>query len=705
MNYSNILDMRMRGEQLMPSKRELQIVNEIIRNPEIKSGDIQTKLSLTKRQISYSIKKINDELGQHDKSLIRRNKNGTFLIDKSILAYFINASKFHKSKADQTSAYTYHNEHDRVILLILYILTSQEELALVHIYDYLKVSRNTAMSDLKKVAAFIARYNLQLQYSRNGGYQIIGEEIQIRVLISNLVEKVLRFPDGLNEFSSIAHVQIELLIHFVRKIERSLSITYSDDAFNFLIRDLQIIISRNLSYSYPAKAYFHERVMNTKEFYAVREYAYPEWVKQSDDLEWMALSFLASNIFRGNPKEKDQQLQLAIKQMVELFQDRTYVEINDRQSFEKRLLAHIRPAYFRVKYGLMLGNLGIEDVVKKDESHAALLDAVKVAIKPLEALAGKTFPENELELISFYFGYELSDNKELIPQLKKRATVVCSNGLIVSKLMINNLRDLFPEINFISSSSVREFESFQQDYDLVFTTVPVHTEVSQYIINPIMDRNEEIRLRTQVLNDTGISAIEGMVNDLVKAVRESATVKNEKLLRKRMKQVLVETSEDDTSNKELPSLNHYLKYKNVQLVDQKLAWKSSIKVAAQPLVESGVITDNYVQQMIKQNDTPTGYSFLGKSMAIPHASVEDGIYSDGFGFLISKQPIIFPGNHQVNFVVPIAIFNTTQHLLAINQLSEIAENQEVLTTILKMTDVNKVNQYIRSVIEKLMEVK
>ena len=51
----------------MPSKRELQIVNEIIRNPEIKSGDIQTKLSLTKRQISYSIKKINDELGQHNK--------------------------------------------------------------------------------------------------------------------------------------------------------------------------------------------------------------------------------------------------------------------------------------------------------------------------------------------------------------------------------------------------------------------------------------------------------------------------------------------------------------------------------------------------------------------------------------------------------------------------------------------------------------
>jgi transcriptional antiterminator len=66
---------------MMASKRELQIVSEIIHNPDIKSGDIEKKLLLTKRQINYSIKKINDELSQQGKSQITRNRNGTFTID------------------------------------------------------------------------------------------------------------------------------------------------------------------------------------------------------------------------------------------------------------------------------------------------------------------------------------------------------------------------------------------------------------------------------------------------------------------------------------------------------------------------------------------------------------------------------------------------------------------------------------------------
>jgi transcriptional antiterminator len=256
------------------------------------------------------------------------------------------------------------------------------------------------MSDLKKIPTLIKKYELDLQYSRNKGYRIVGEEVKIRVLISDLVEQVLYFPDGLNEFSNLAHVQIEPLIHFVRRVERMLGITYSDDAFNFLIRDLQMTISRNLSHSYSKETYFKNKVTGTEEYDAVCEYAYSEWIKQSDDLEWIALAFLASNIFRGNPKVKDQQLRAAIDQMIQLFQDKTYVEIRDRSVFEKRLLAHIRPAYFRVKYGLTLNNLGIENIIRHDRQHKALIEAIKLAIKPVELFTGKNFPTNELELIS-----------------------------------------------------------------------------------------------------------------------------------------------------------------------------------------------------------------------------------------------------------------------------------------------------------------
>ncbi|BDR57429.1 BglG family transcription antiterminator [Xylocopilactobacillus apis] len=686
----------------MTSKRELQIVSEIIRNPKVKSGDLQKKLSLSKRQIDYSINKINEELHESNLSLIQRNKNGTFNLDQKSLQYFVSREKYDKDIVYKSNGtYSYHNQNERIPLLVLYILTSTEILSLVHIYDYLNVSRNTAISDLKKVTSLLSSYNLRLEYTRSDGYQINGSELQIRILINDLVKRVLHFPNGLNEIDQLAQISIEPIIHFVHKVEKKLKIVYSDNAFNFLVRDLQLIISRNFSRSYEINPYFLGDVSDTKEYEIIKDNIYPKWLKQSDDLSWITLIFLSSNILRGMSQDTNEQLKTAVSQMVDIFQDLTYVKISDRKSFEARLFAHIRPAYFRMKYDLSLGSIGIEQVVSDDQEHRELLATMKKVIDPLESLVGSQISLDELELISFYFGFEFSNRKNSIFNKKKRAAVVCSNGQIVSKLMLNTLCELFPEINFISSSSVREFENFQQDYDLVFTTIPLKTEIKQYVINPIMDNEEKLTLRSNVLCDIGIHKIDTTLGNLLTAVKQHAVITNEKDLRNKMRKYLLESSDngDVESTSKLPDLSHYLKQSNVKLTSKSINWKQAIILSSQSLVDDGTISENYVSQMIAQNDTPIGYSFLGKSMAIPHASFDDGVHADGFGLLISKESIAFPGNHFVHFIVPIAVFDETKHLKAINQLSRIAENPTLLQRLLYMNDSNSIIKTIYSEIK------
>ena len=63
---------------------------------------------------------------------------------------------------------------------------------------------------------------------------------------------------------------------------------------------------------------------------------------------------------------------LAIEKMVDQFEQDTLVKIPNRKAFDKQLLAHLRPAYFRVKYGMHLTNIGVDKVFKEDTWHKML---------------------------------------------------------------------------------------------------------------------------------------------------------------------------------------------------------------------------------------------------------------------------------------------------------------------------------------------
>lgn len=226
------------------------------------------------------------------------------------------------------------------------------------------------------------------------------------------------------------------------------------------------------------------------------------WLTKDSDAEWLVILLLSSNTIRGDVGVADADLVKAIQTMVAKFEQQTFIKITDQDDFVKRLLAHLRPAIFCVRYGLHLHDIGIGHVMAADSRHRFLVDTINAIIEPLEKLTGKTIPEDERNLIAFYFDGELEKSTDLHVS-KERVAVVCTNGLIVSKLMIQNLRRLFPEISFLSATSAREFEHFSGDYDLVFTTVPLKTSARQYIIHPLLSGDEQVQLRYRVLNEIG----------------------------------------------------------------------------------------------------------------------------------------------------------------------------------------------------------
>lgn len=677
------------------NERSLEILKLLIRNPDFKLVDLENHLNLTKRQLNYGIKLMNESLVEQKLPIIKRSQTGKFNVPSDLTQAF---AEFTQEKIFQSeSNQTIYSEYERAYLIVVYLFIKKDIASLAHITDLLDVSKNTALEDLKNAKEVVGKYQLTLRYSRKEGYFIFGDELNCRLLMNELIQKKRMFADLNNPLGKEIDCKRDEVIHFIRTIEKQLGIIYADESFAKMTELIYYTVGRIQNQSLTQTLFFHDQVKETREYEIVKKLVNPKWVSVPDDYEWLTLLLLSSNIYQNNTDEEQGNhmlLQNHTKQMIQLFQRQTLIEIDDRANFEKRLLAHLKPAWFRIKYGLKLGDFGSKELIK-DHNHGILMDLMKEMVVPIEKEIGKKFPQEELELLSFYFGHQLSKkNEPNIP--KKKAVVVCTNGMIVSKMMRENLKKLFPEFNFMATFSVREFQDFQTDYELVFTTVPLKTTLPQYIIEPIMAYKEQINLRYRVLKEMGLTEVDDLVTQLMQLIEKNSVIKSERKLKNDLKEFFLETSHQPEISdfKVLPELSSYIAPQSIQIIEEEISWKEAVILAARPLITQKVISENYLDELIRQTAADTNASFLGEKMAIPHSEKEDGVLGEGIALLVSKKPIIFPNQQKIHFIAPIAILDYSNHLRAINQLADLALSHCQNDLLLAMNEEKDVHQLI-----------
>lgn len=82
------------------------------------------------------------------------------------------------------------------ILIELRLLCHEDELSTYHFTEELQISKNTLLSDLKKVQERVNRFSLELAYNRKEGYRLYGSEYHKRELLTHALRKLLNMPGG-----------------------------------------------------------------------------------------------------------------------------------------------------------------------------------------------------------------------------------------------------------------------------------------------------------------------------------------------------------------------------------------------------------------------------------------------------------------------------------------------------------------------------
>lgn len=642
--------------------------------------DLSLYIGIDQQRLVKQIREINAFLrkNRHREFVI---ENGNIHIPEKILFSWAEL-KFLKTRQE-----IIFSEAERRDLIFLYCFLEVDNLSVFHFQDFLQVSKNTILADIKKLRKYLNEKGIVLEYQRKSGFQLVGEELRIRVLARNLMSELLDSPSGYwgltelqeqfpqNEYLlfrttlkevlndqglTVVPSRVEEVSHYVTL----LSARAANHRIAFQPEDKKILVP--LHAARAAKRFVKK----------LSAFNYPE--------EELFFTSLFMTVIEGAIKDSslDYLLECA-NEILQRIQTISVIEFRERDQTLLHVFYHLVPSFFRIYFGYHLPNAWT-DTIKRQ--HSELFKLTKIALGPLEELTKTMIPDNEVAYFTILFGGEIERQKEIVSRTV-RALILCPNGISSSLIMQAELKQLFPSIDFSLTNSVKELENIPEDtYDVIFTNTPLSSSKPIYEIQPIMTMEEKQRLLVRVQEELLLPGVAILSPEQIIKFMEPYIELKQGITKGKLLDVLTKKMTTLQKNKEdvRPMLSELITSENIELTDDKLDWQQAIARAAKPLLDQGKIEESYIEAMIDRVKEFGAFIHIGKNIALPHARPESGVNELGMTLLKTSEPVLLLDDekHAITVFICLAAVDNEAHLRALASLTKILSNAENLEKLL-----------------------
>lgn len=670
---------------------------------------------ISKRTVYYDMDKINDWLRQGGLAPVDYVRGMGFLLP--------DASRSRLPAVAQTvqPQHYYLSGSERKALLCLQLANRSGPLFLYDMEDLLKVSRGTAHSELKRLKDDLAEYGLTVRFDRKQGYFIHGKEKEVRAALSHFLLELLPYGnwnhlsptiDGLihadlfrRHFPDFREEQLASVFLMIVSGEQLIGMELTDETILHLSVRLWLSAIR-LKQGNTVKMDEEEKaaLQDTLQYKAAAHIAAKLGELFGidvpvDEICYMTVYLLAAKVNRVEVESDTldaKRLRSATEEMIGLFEKIGCVYFQDRDALRKQLFLHVKSVFYRTKYGLNIENPLTEKIM---EEYREVFELTRKSIQPLEKVFEKPINEQEIAYLSMHFGGWLR-RERVTPAPRKRAAVVCVNGVSASRLLKNQLEQLFPSIDLVAVLSLRALETFSEKVDLIFSTVPLSgCEVPVFILNAIISNAEKAHLLGQVSPYLG--AAEGhsaspSAQAIVELVGKHAKIADKEALLEEIQRYLSAAKGQPPKPKEYkPTLGELLTPSRITVREEIPHWRLAVRVAAKPLLHDGSITEGYVQAMIDKVNQYGPYIVAAPGVAIAHARPEDGAARASMALLTIRKGVAFSNQpkHLVYLLFVVVGTDGQLHLKALSQLANMLkeeQNRQVLGNTDKKAEISRI---------------
>ncbi|MFY4775772.1 BglG family transcription antiterminator [Metabacillus sp. RGM 3146] len=695
--------------------RSSQILRKIALAPRyIPASEIMEDLNISKRTVYYDVEKINDWLQANGFEPLIYVRSAGFYLDDETRAKIRNTFE----QNAMLHAYEYSPEERRILAAVM-ILTRDTRICLETFLERFQVSRSTMLMDIRQIKKLLENYNVKLTFHKQNGYSISGSEQEKRALLASCLTELMNHPGwkqligenqpSMKETGQTAQTIFPALntaeiTHLLNEAEQVIGVRYTDDVISSLSVHIVSLMKRISQGKFVSMDTVEKEVIGqSREFSAAKtichkfESVYSLKIPE-DEIYYMATYLLGSNISRyESDPENDQEtvnLKRVISQMVDDFEAYACVLFEKRTELEKNLFLHLKPAYYRIKYGIEMKNPLSSLIKTKYQDIYVLTEKV---VHHFEQILGKEISKDEIAYMAMHFGGWIEEEGVTV-DTRKKAAVVCASGVGTSRILQKQLEGLIPSLDIVKVMTKREYEtSSLNQIDLVITTTQIEEHnVPVFTVSPILSHEDKTNLLSHIKPSSDNLELD-KIGALMTIIKKHSVITDEKGLQEELARYLRTNQNAKKEKRKKPMLHEILTQETIQFCDCVDNWKDAIRLGAAPLLESGSVEESYVDAMIENVEKLGPYVVIAPKIALPHARPEDGVKKIGMSFLRIKEGCAFSEKpeHKVNLLFVLAAIDNDTHLKALSQFSSMLSEPGNIDRLIQAETADEVLQVIQ----------
>ncbi|WP_180954917.1 BglG family transcription antiterminator [Bacillus sp. V3-13] len=631
------------------NKRQAEILLILLEN-EQKDFSVQMladKVDCSEKTIRNDFKMIDDWL---------EKESNIVLVRKPSVGVYLEGSKEDKNELLQKVKLEKGegiSENVRKLTIVKMLLLTNDILTMQELASEFFISKAVVRNDLEEIEEWLRKYHLQLIIKPKQGIRIVGNERDRRIAFAQITQMLMQSTDEERKVleSIFSPGDIVIVKNGLKKIERQLGYSFTDEALENLITHILISIKRvKLGNKIRISTEDLYKVRDKPEYAAVQsligELEKMMAVKlPQEEVAYMTLRLLGTKIYYNftiDPAKHNEELfkfDPAVvsyaKKLISTVSDVSGERFDADEYLLLGLVSHLQTAFYRLKNAFPVANPMLHEIKR---TYFSLFEIIYYVLPTLEEELDIFIPEDEIAYIVLHFQASLERMQKRNAENLK-VLIVCSMGIGMSQLLQTKLERKFHSLNIVGATSVNEAKKEIQtkNPDFIISTVPFESEGIPIIkVSPLLMLDEERKID---------EFIHSYTND-----KDQLKYPAIRLL-----------------------LDEDLMFVNVQPKSRA----ELIEQLADAMEEKG-FTDSRYKESILQREQQSS-TVINGGIAIPHGS-PDFVHEARIAVAVFNEPIQW-GNNPVSIVFMLAISHKDKGLLKelFKDISRLADDEQALT--------------------------
>lgn len=516
--------------------RQLYLLNSARESEDGKLIDgLLSELGITKRTFYYDLERTNEWLAFYKLGEIRVQKQRICLDVK-------NDEKFEKMLAETGGYYFYGEERQAMEMIVLTL--SPWPVTIDKLRQQFDVSKNTVQTDIRVWKSRLEEWDLKIGSTVKDGYMLIGEEFSVRKLIGRQLQ-LLSNPRTRNSVKQLLQESLTCItgneIDFF-EISRCVIKQYERDIQGELFLDdielecMLILVSWIRSMKgvrFETSEEEKRTLMKTASYrslqLSLQKLALYQMEIPFDEVFYLIPLFLGIQTMDFVSREQeDSYIGRFAGELVHNFERAACISFADRDHLCSCLSFHVRPLYYRLKYGIETDNPLIGNIKSR---YPQVYEFTKRALSETNHRIAGLISDDELGYLCVYFAGHLNQEKlaQSEGESRGRILIVGEANLAVTMLIEEQVKGLLGQHFIYEKITSGRFKNWMlSDYILIVSAVPLKKcgdNGKVVVVEPFLNDVNRKRIIEIIGEDGAASKYDRKIRQVMELAQEHCTGK------------------------------------------------------------------------------------------------------------------------------------------------------------------------------------